>query len=372
MLFVEPTPYVLGLIGCIAARSPYPTEIGFCAENLSQRWDLAISEGSAFILPRGALAASLAVSRRLLTGRYQLLHLAGWGEPAQKVALLCAWILRIPAFVESDTPLPAESPLWKRVLKRTLYPLMFKIPRRFLPGGSLQRDYLKNYGVSDDRIDIARMTVDVAAIIRKTAELSKLGSRARVRARYGIVDGNTVFIFVGRLEPHKGTADLLEAFAKLSALRSDTNLLIAGAGSARPLVEAAAKSNTAIRYLGRVDGQTVIEAMDASDVAVLPSTFEPWGLVVNEAMAAGLTVIASDRVGCRVDLVHQDQTGLVIPAGSIEALRYAMEYLLTHPDERKRMAARARAAINDWTLENWARNITQAWKLGTANEATRI
>ena len=371
MLYVEPTPYILGLIRCISASSPFCTEVGFTAENLSQQWNLPLSGADAFVLPKGALAASLAVSRRLLSGRYCLLHLAGWGGAALKMALLWSWVLRIPAVLESDTPLTAHTSLWKRVVKRAVYPLMFGIPRRFLPGGSLQRDYLKHYGVPEDRISIAGMTVDVAAILKQSGELAKLGSRAGFRSRCGIVDGHAVFIFVGRLEPHKGIADLLRAFSMLSASRSDTNLLIAGEGSERPSVEAAAKSNPAIKYLGRLVGQEVIEAMDSADVAVLPSTFEPWGLVVNEAMAAGLTVIASDRVGCRADLVRHEQTGLVFAAGSAERLRDAMEYLADNPGDRKRMAVRARVLINDWTLENWARNIAQAWELRMSNENPR-
>lgn len=370
MLFVEPTPYILGLVRCIAATSHCRAEVGYCAENLSQQWNLPVAGANAFLLPKGMFAAGLVVSRRLLSGQYHLLHLAGWGEPAQKVALLWAWALRIPAFLQSDTPLPVRIPLWKRLLKRVVYPTMFRMPRRLLPGGTMQRDYLKHYGVPDDRIIIARMTVDVAAILRQCVELAKLGSRAGFRSRYGIKDTHTAFIFVGRLEPHKGVADLLSAFSMISASRPDTALLVAGDGSVRSLVEVAAESNPAIRFLGRLDSQQVIEAMVSADVAVVPSTFEPWGLVVNEAMAAGLTVIASDRVGCRADLVRQDQTGLVFPAGSVEALRDAMAYVAANPAERKRMAAQAREAISDWTLENWARNITQAWEVGTADETS--
>ena len=117
MLYVEPTPYILGLIRCIAASSPCRTEVGFCVENLSQQWNLPISGLNAFLLRKGALAAIFEVSRRLLSGRYQLLHLAGWGEPAQKVALFWAWALCIPTFVQSDTPLQENNPLWKRLLK---------------------------------------------------------------------------------------------------------------------------------------------------------------------------------------------------------------------------------------------------------------
>jgi len=170
------------------------------------------------------------------------------------------------------------------------------------------------------------------------------------------------------LEPEKGTADLLCAFAQVCASRSSAVLILVGDGSMRPAVEAAAKANASVKRLGRLDESDVVEALSAADVAVLPSTFEPWGLVINEAMACGLPVIASDRVGCRDDLVRHEETGLLFPGGSVRALRDAMEYFIAQPAERDRMAAQASRLIDDWTLENWARNITRAWKLGTKDE----
>ena len=94
----------------------------------------------------------------------------------------------------------------------------------------------------------------------------------------------------------------------------------------------------------------------------MASSFEPWGLVVNEAMAAGLPVIATERVGCVDDLVVNGETGLVILAESTEILTDSMQYFLQNESLRHSMASNARNLIDGWTLENEANNIVSAWK----------
>ena len=92
---------------------------------------------------------------------------------------------------------------------------------------------------------------------------------------------------------------------------NDLCLAVAGDGSLRAHVEAiAAKPDCRVTYLGRLSGDDVLRSYLAADLLVLPSLFEPWGLVINEAMACGLPVIVSDRVGCADDLVRPAETGL--------------------------------------------------------------
>jgi glycosyltransferase involved in cell wall biosynthesis len=114
--------------------------------------------------------------------------------------------------------------------------------------------------------------------------------------------------------------------------------------------------------VGRLSAERVWEAYLLSDIFVLPSHFEPWGLVVNEAMASGLPVIAADCVGCVDDLVEQERTGFIVPAHSPQDLFAAMKTLALDPDLRRRMGVKAKRLIADWTLENTANITVQAWQ----------
>jgi glycosyltransferase involved in cell wall biosynthesis len=157
--------------------------------------------------------------------------------------------------------------------------------------------------------------------------------------------------------------ELLSAFARVVAEENDLRLAIAGDGSLRPRVEAlAANADCHITYLGRLSGNDVLRAYLAADVVVLPSLFEPWGLVVNEAMACGLPVIVSDRVGCADDLVRHGGTGLVFGAGDKSSLTDAIRLLVRDAPARRLMRHAAESLISDWTLGKEARNIVCAWR----------
>jgi len=279
------------------------------------------------------------------------------------MALFLGWIYRIPVFIESDTPLRVDLPVWKRFIKRLLYPLLFKIPKTFLPGGTRQAQYFRHYGVSENRIVIAEMTVDVTHIMAKSQQIIENNLRKKIRAEFGFTNEQTVFVYVGRFDPLKGgVTELLEAFASLHKSHPSAALLIVGDGSQRQLVQAAAQTLLSVKYTGRLSLNDVIKAYNAADVALLPSYAESWGLVVNEAMAVGLPVIVTDRVGCVDDLVIDGKTGRIIQASSSEQLREAMCYLFDNPNERQKMGASGRELISHWTLENEANNIVKAWE----------
>jgi len=167
---------------------------------------------------------------------------------------------------------------------------------------------------------------------------------------------------MGRLEGYKGVEVLLSAFARAAKEENNLRLVIGGDGSLRPRVEAiAADAEHRVTYLGRLSGDDVWRAYLAADFLVLPSLFEPWGLVVNEAMACGLPVIVSDRVGCADDLVPHGETGLVIGAGHEIELASAIQQLARAEPDRCRMGLAAENLISKWTLCNEARNIISAW-----------
>src|SRR5262249_18764882 len=140
------------------------------------------------------------------------------------------------------------------------------------------------------------------------------------------------------------------------------SLVIAGDGSLGDWVKERASPATGVYYLGRLPVAQVWDAYAISDIFVLPSHFEPWGLVVNEAMASGLPVVVTDRVGCVDDLVQGMECGLIVPAESPKELFAALKVLATDADMRRRMSAQAKRVILDWTLENSAQTTVSAWQ----------
>ena len=105
---------------------------------------------------------------------------------------------------------------------------------------------------------------------------------------------------------------LLEAFRRVDG----GELWIVGDGPMREAVEAAASRDRRIRLLGHRDGEALAQAYRDAHILLVPSLYEPWGLVVHEGLAHGLPVITTDQVGAGDDLIESGTNGYVVPAGS--------------------------------------------------------
>jgi glycosyltransferase involved in cell wall biosynthesis len=350
------------LIGELKRRCSVALQVWFLSENATQNWKLDLPDYCRIADENPARLARLlmGISRE---SHLKLIHLGGWGGDARLSALIAyARILGIPLFIESDTQQPFEEAAWKRAVKRLLYPVLFRLPRAFLPGGTRQAEYLASFGVRPDRIRIVRMTSDVTSIMAFSDEFGAQ-PRRKWRESLGFGPEETIFLFVGRLvDREKRVAQLLKSFATLAGVHPNARLVMVGDGPMRSAVERCATSANWLVYLGRLEGAQLLSAYCSSDALVLPSRFESWGLVVNEAMAAGLPTIVSSRVGCASDLVEGRETGIVYDYSREDGLFEAMVAMLRSADVRRNMGESARALISSWTLEEEAERVIAAWE----------
>ena len=179
------------------------------------------------------------------------------------------------------------------------------------------------YGVPRDRMTVVHNGVDLHAF-REAAEL-----RDATRERLGL-RGVTV-MYAGRLVPHKGVGDLVEAMAGL-----DAEMLVVGDGPSRgDLERRAGELGVRARFTGFIDHSDVPAHYAAADVVCYPSHYEPLGNVVLEAMAAGRPIVATRAGG--MEEVYEPGTGAIVDPGDVGALRDALGTLVA--DEGAREAA---------------------------------
>lgn len=181
-------------------------------------------------------------------------------------------------------------------------------------------------------------------------------ARAEVRAAFGIDSNDVVLLHVGRFAPQKDHLTLLKAFYVVSRQYKGTRLWLVGDGEGRRQVEHYVQSNALVdrvRFLGvRRD---IPEIMAASDIFVLPSRWEGVPLVVAEAMAAGLPVVAT-AVGGVPEMITDGVTGLLVPVGAVNALAGAIDTLIRDADMRRRLGQQARTvAASSLDISNTAR-----------------
>ena len=123
---------------------------------------------------------------------------------------------------------------------------------------------------------------------------------------------------------------------------------------------AAAHKLDLVRFCGFLNQTELPKAYVAADAFVLPSSYEPWGLVVNEAMCFGLPVIVSDRVGAAPDLVHKGSNGYIYPSGDVDALAASLAAVVRDPELCRRMGRQSKSLISSWGIDQTAAGVVDA------------
>ncbi|EAC3456736.1 glycosyltransferase family 1 protein [Listeria monocytogenes] len=189
-------------------------------------------------------------------------------------------------------------------------------------------------------------------------------NRLAVRKQYGISSQETVVVSTNRMEPVKGMSYLIEAIPQILNQYNQVTFLIAGDGSQLGQFEDKLKMYTnnsgKVIFTGRLTNQEIKNVINAADIYVQPSLMEGCSIAIIEAMSCGKSVIASN-VGGNPDVISKE-TGLLVPAKSVVALKEAIEYSIKHPDECKLMGENSRERVENqlnWTV--LAREIEQIY-----------
>jgi glycosyltransferase involved in cell wall biosynthesis len=169
------------------------------------------------------------------------------------------------------------------------------------------------------------------------------------RQKFGLLTGRKYFLYSGRLVPVKRVDLLIDAFAGVAAERPDWDLLFAGDGSMGDELRGRVPESLRKRVIwtGFLEQDELKSAYHASDVLVLPSDFEPWAVVVQEAMAAGLVVVASDVVGSAHELIADGKSGRIFRAGNQGDLEKAL-LQVSATESLQGFKQRSRAALEQW------------------------
>lgn len=360
MVRIEAAPYLVALVECLGAGANVQLEVRFLERNRTQDWNNYLGQRMK-VLPSSAFRAALELVGDMQRLKPDVLHVAGWGEPLCVISIVLGALFGVPVVVDSDTSRGSPHPI-RRVLKRLLLPRLFRLVRHFAPGGTKQSHYIRQFGVSESRITPVGMTVDVDSI-RSHVSLRGTTERRLLRAQLGVGEADILVLFVGRLVPAKGVNDLVAAYYQLDEqIASKTHLGFVGDGMLRDQVARLGAEDERIHYLGWLGGNELWAAYAAADLFVGPSWNENWGLVVNEAMAAGLPVLVSDCFGCIGDLVVHDKTGFIYPTRDVKSLALSITRVIKDVDLRIRVAREAERLISSWSLSAQAGRIHAVWQ----------
>jgi glycosyltransferase involved in cell wall biosynthesis len=335
------------------------------------KWDVPLVEGYKYHFlerwggrerSRSARLPARGLKRALRDGKFHAVWVHGWAHACSLQAMQAARSLGLPVLLRGDSVpdrlcASGMRPWWVRWSQQ----LLLRCASAFLCSGSTNREFYRQRGIPLERLFWMPYAVDNEFFQRKATEASP--RREALRAELGLKPGRLIVLFTGRLSSVKAPETLLEAFRlafhgsdrhdPLEASDKRPHLLFVGEGPMRAELEETARSlpDGTVHFLG-FRNQTELPAFyDLCDLFVLPSRFEPWGLVINEVMNAARPIIVSDRAGAAKDLVQADLNGWTFPSGDTSALATYLRQAVADPTRLQRMGRESLKRINPWDFE---------------------
>ena len=242
---------------------------------------------------------------------------------------------------------------WREAAKSALLRALFDWA---VAGGAAHRRYLERLGFPASRIARFYDVVDNAGLAQRAAEL-----RLRPAADFHLP--SPYFLYIGRLAPEKNVAALVRAWIAYREQGGSWPLVLVGDGpeasALRDLAEASPFASD-ILFQGH-RGYTDLPLFYAfAGCFVLPSLREPWGLVVNEAMACGLPVLVSERCGCAEDLVAPGENGFLFQPSDEDQLTSLLRRIGSSPQPAlDRMAEASRSLISSYSPQHFGQEIAR-------------
>jgi glycosyltransferase involved in cell wall biosynthesis len=284
--------------------------------------------------------------------RYDVVWVHGQQFAADLLVFALAKLQGIALLTRGDTHLDLPIRPLRRALRRALLGLQYRHIDRFLAVGSKNHDYYRALGVPAARIFRVPFSVDNSRFGRGS-RLSLDERRAR-RAGFGVHDERPILLYASKLMRRKHPDDLLRAAAQLLGRGRALHVVIAGSGEMDAELRrlaAGLELDAHVSFIGFVNQSELPALYGACDVFVLPAEHEPWGLVVNEVMCAGLPLVLGAGLGCAPDLLEPGVNGLACEAGDAVSLAAALEPLLRDAGLRRRMGEASRRIIAAWDYE---------------------
>ena len=216
--------------------------------------------------------------------------------------------------------------------------------------GTAARDVYAEMGVPREKLFVLPYCCDTQRF--ETVDPNLVAS---VRRRYNLI-GKTVLLFSGQMIERKGVDTLIDAFKRVAQIRSRFALLLLGDGPKRPDYERMVSSElqSSVHFAGHVSQNELPEHFAAADIFVFPSRHDGWGVVINEACAAGLPVIATQQTGSAYDLVEDGKSGFVFDRDDVNGFADRMLRLIDDPALRKRFGLRSRELVTPYSAKNGA------------------
>lgn len=277
--------------------------------------------------------------------QYDIIVIGGYSSLTAMLTMIYLKIKKIPFILNTDGGFPKKN---ESIIKRKIKHFFISMANFYLSTGENAQKYLTYYGAKENNIYKYPFTS-----MRKN-ELSKeiisSSKKSEIRKLLKIADKFT-FITIGRFIERKGFDVLIKASKGLE----NSQVLIVGDKPGEEYIDLVKKLELDnIIFVDYKPKNEIIKYLQASDVFVLPTREDIWGLVINEALSIGLPVITTDQCGAGLDLIENYYNGFIIKTNDVKELHNRMNYLIKHEKSIPTYSKNALESIKDYTIENEA------------------
>ncbi|RFZ95606.1 glycosyltransferase [Mucilaginibacter conchicola] len=260
---------------------------------------------------------------------------------------------KIPILFRGDSTLLNKTNPIKEILKTFYLKWVYSHVSHAFYVGKRNKAYFKKYGLRENQLSFAPHAIDNERFkVNRTPEVILL------RESLQIGPDSVLIVYAGKFEPVKNLKLLVSAVASLNT--PDIHLLLVGNGENEAdlkLQVASAGVQSNIHFMNFVNQSYIPVIYQAADIYCLPSMSETWGLSVNEAMACRKAILASDKVGCAIDLVKNDYNGLIFKSDNELSLMNALTRLTRSKQALKIYGERSAELIESWNFKSIAEAI---------------
>lgn len=288
-----------------------------------------------------------------------VLNVTGWFDYAQVLLMIYARMKGVKIVLSSESSSMDHN---RSSVKEKIKRWIVNRADAFFCFGKSSADYLLTLGIQPSQIAVTNAAVIDEDVIRKNFDQAKIQDLE-------ITSSNSPrsFVYVGRLAEEKNLELLIRAFiaVKENNKVSDWKLLFVGDGPAKEkLSKISGKylESQSIEFAGGHPWYKVPAWLAKSDVLILPSKSEPWGLVVNEAMVCGMPVIVSEKCGCAEDLVRSGINGFLFNPESQSDLETALKFFIENPEKIDSMGNESIKLIKPFSSKTVAKAMVNCYR----------
>lgn len=341
--------------GCDYGVNPTKTHPGF---DKAFAWDIPLLDGYKHVFLKNS-KSDLGVNDWRLDGpelksffqinKYDTVIVFGWNKVVFWQAIWWAKKYKMFLILRAESNLKNTGSRLKMAIKNFLFPRLFSQFDAFMSIGTHNSELYRYYGVPENAIYTAPYCVDNKFF--SEGAVRHASDAAQLRFNLGISKSDTVFLFMAKFVERKRPLDLIEAALK-NRENNNFHVILVGGGELMELCQKVITANKLnnVHLVGFINQSELPTYYAVADVFVLPSHYETWGLVLNEAMASGLPGIVSDACGATQDMIIEGKTGFSYPMGDVQKLAKFMALMAADSDKCRHMGLCAAEHVQNFSV----------------------